>query len=706
MVKYILLLSFLCGVSVAVQQRGNPIRKIITLMQRMQSEVEAEGEKEKELHEKFSCYCKTTEASLTKTIEDANANIDTLSAKLKAESAEKSQITQELTDHKKDRVAAKADLEEATQLRGKEAEEFAAMKADSETNIAAMAAAIPAIEKGMSGAVLLQMPQCHKLKEIVSHATSMDSIDQHDLLAFLEGGSSSDEYSSGAGSGQVLGILKQMKEEFEANLKGAVETEDAALAGFAELKASKEKEIEVATESIETKMVRSGELAVSISQAKDGLEDSTSEVEDTEKALDSLKNQCEAKEKEYSQSKKDRAQEMEALSAAISVLNDDDALALFQKTLPDETVQEGATSFLQRSMTSHHASRAVKAEDVLASVANKFQSPQLNIMLTQLKSKVRLSGTSGTHKFKEIVKMIDDMVKLLAKQQDEDDKQKEWCRGELEKADDEQVAAKTEVERFQTGVEEVTDAIEQLADEIKVIKKQITDLDYTVAEATVQRKEEHSQFQETLTAQEATIALIAKAKKKLEKIYKPALIQKPVQPVPKPVDDADPETLDGFSFVQVKAHSWSLEDATDSSATDTETNTKARERAGKSGGVMKLMDDIIHDTEMAMKDAEFAEKEASNDYAKVMTDAQTQRAQDSKAATDKTAAKADMEAKLVKEKETLAGAQTELLAVGKLIADLHADCDFILMNYDMRKEARLAESDSLKNAKAVLAGAK
>jgi len=680
----------------AMETGANPIRKVVTLMQNMQKEVEAEGEKEKELHEKFLCYCKSSGASLTKENEDASASIDELSAKLKSETAEKSQITQELADHKTDREQAKADLDEATSLREKEAGEFAAMKADSEVNIASMASAIPAIEKGMSGAALLQMPKCHKLKQLVSASTTVDAMDQRDLLAFLEGGSSSDEYSPGAG--QILGILKQMKDEFEANLKEAVESEDSALAGFAELKASKEKEIEVATESIETKMGRSGELAVSIIQAKDGLEDSTAAVADTQKALDSLSKQCAAKEKEYSMATKDRADEVAALSAAIGVLNDDDALDVFKKAVPAAMIQEDATAFLQKS--SRHASRAVKAQAILASAAAKSHSPQLNLMLTSLKSKIRLGITSGAHKFEEIVKMIDDMIVLLGKQQDEDDKMKEWCRVEFDKAEDEEAASKTEVGRLEASVAEVTDAIATLGDELKVLDKEIVDLDYTVAEATLQRKEEHAAYVAAVQMQEAAIALIGKAKGKLEKFYKPALVQKPRPAPKKSQDDDDQDGLGLLSFAQVKVHSWSLEDAMDSS--DSSATNKASQRAAKSGGVMALMDSIIQDTKMAMKDSEFGEKTAQDDYAEVMADAQSNRATDSKAVTDKTAAKADLEAKLVTEKEGFANAQSALLGVGKLIADLHAQCDFIVENYEMRKEARATESDSLKNAKAQL----
>merc|ERR1719262_1410796 len=143
---------------------ANPIRKIVTLLQNMQKEIEAEGAKEKELFDKFMCFCSGNNGELSKAAADATAAIEQLSAKLKAEEAEKVQVAQELVDHKKDREQAGEDLSEATMLREKEAGEYAEMKADSEKNIAAMANAIPALEKGMGGAALLQMPSGDRLK--------------------------------------------------------------------------------------------------------------------------------------------------------------------------------------------------------------------------------------------------------------------------------------------------------------------------------------------------------------------------------------------------------------------------------------------------------------------------------------------------------------------------------------------------------------
>merc|ERR1719171_1811337 len=116
----------------------------------------------------------------------------------------------------------------------------------------------------------------------------------------------------------------------EANLKEATEDEAKAAAGFEELESSKEKEIDAATSAIETKTVRSGELAVSIVQAKDGLEDAQQELADNEKFGAQLEEQCASKQKEWAQRQKDRAAEIQAVSEAINILNNDDALDTFK----------------------------------------------------------------------------------------------------------------------------------------------------------------------------------------------------------------------------------------------------------------------------------------------------------------------------------------------------------------------------------------
>merc|ERR1719238_787155 len=100
----------------------------------------------------------------------------------------------------------------------------------------------------MGGAALLQMPAGSRLKKIIESYPNMDNEDRKNVVAFLQ---ENGDYAPQ--SGQIVGILKGMKDDMEAELKEAVADEEKAVAGFADLKASKEKEIEMATEAIETK---------------------------------------------------------------------------------------------------------------------------------------------------------------------------------------------------------------------------------------------------------------------------------------------------------------------------------------------------------------------------------------------------------------------------------------------------------------------
>merc|ERR1719313_1933089 len=103
--------------------------------------------------------------------------------------------------------------------------------------------------------------------------------------------------------------------------------------------------------------------------------------------------------------------------------------------------------------------------------------------------------------------------------------------------------------------------------------------------------------------------------------------------------------------------------------------------------------------------AKTEEKDSQADYEEAMKDAAEKRALDTKTVTDKEAAKAQMEADLETAKEEKAATTKELMATGSYIASLHAECDWLLQYFDVRKGARDGEIDSLKNAKAVLSGA-
>merc|ERR1719352_412806 len=118
-----------------------------------------------------------------------------------------------------------------------------------------------------------------------------------------------------------------------------------------------------------------------------------------------------------------------------------------------------------------------------------------------------------------------------------------------------------------------------------------------------------------------------------------------------------------------------------------------------------MIDLMVKDVQKEMTEANANEKNAQGDYEKTMSDAAEKRALDSKTLTDKEKAKAEVEGELERSKEEKASTTKELMATESYISSLHAECDWLIQYFDVRKEARTGEIDSLKNAKAVLSGA-
>merc|ERR1719498_1538376 len=170
-----------------------------------------------------------------------------------------------------------------------------------------------------------------------------------------------------------------------------MDEEQAAIA-FADLKAAKSKEIEVASAAIETKTAQSGELAVAVVQSKDALADAEAEKADAEKYLAGLKISCEEQQKVWTARQAMRAEEVSAISEAITILNDDDALDIFKKSLPSAFVSVGPKEmgFLQ---SKGPATDAVlrKAYALVQNAAQTYRSNSLSLLSYTMKTRVKIA---------------------------------------------------------------------------------------------------------------------------------------------------------------------------------------------------------------------------------------------------------------------------------------------------------------------------
>merc|ERR1740121_1916966 len=123
------------------------------------------------------------------------------------------------------------------------------------------------------------------------------------------------------------------------------------------------------------------------------------------------------------------------------------------------------------------------------------------------------------------------------------------------------------------------------------------------------------------------------------------------------------------------------------------------------GGVVAMMDLLISELEKGIVAAKAEEKDAQEEYEEYVAGAAAKRTADTKAATDKAGEKSGLEASLTHAEQERKGTAKDTYMKELLIKDLHLECDWLLSSFEVRKEARAGEVDSLTKAKAVLSGA-
>jgi len=644
---------------------ANPIRKVVTMLQSMQKKVEAEGQKEKELFDKFMCYCKNSGGDLSKSIADANTKIPIVGADIEAAEAKKKTTQEELKQHQVDRSAAKEAMAEATMIREKEAKAYAKEAATKKADISALGGAITSISSGMGGG-FLQTRGARILRRLIKVKQDMLEADREDIIAFLSGKSSS-ENGYVPQSGQIVGILKEMHDEMSRDLADATAAEKTAVEAYDGLMAAKTREVNALTKSIETKTVKVGELAVSIVQMKNDLDDTSAALLEDQKFLRDMDKNCDLKSKEWDERSKTRSEELAAIADTIKILNDDDALELFKKTLP------GAASFVQvRDSSSALRAKALK---ILRAVRSK--DPGLDFITMCMRGQ-----KIG---FEKVIKMIDDMVVALKQEQSDDDKKKEYCNKQFDLSDDKKKALEQKIEDLETSMTEAEDGIATTSSEIKGLQQDVKNLDKSVAEATAQRKDEHEDFTELMASDSAAKEILKFAINRLNKFYNPKLYKAP----PKEA-----------TLAQVHAHGAAAPPP------PPETFEGAYQNKGEeSNGVVAMINLLVKDLDKEMTEAETSEEDSQKDYEQLMQDSAEKKADTKKSLTEKEGARAAMKGELEQSKEDHTSTSKELKATKQYIASLHSECDWLIQYFDMRKTARAEEVDALGKAKAVLNGA-
>merc|ERR1719440_894299 len=175
-----------------------------------------------------------------------------------------------------------------------------------------------------------------------------------------------------AQSGEIVGILKNMKDTFTANLKEARAAEKAAQEAHDKFMQTKKEEYDTMKEMFEAKQEKMGGNDEALATARENLDTARDNLASDQDFLAKLEVICAEKTKEYADRKMVRANEEAAISQAIAILNSDVAFETFGKVKATTTGSSGP-AFLQISKTAAtQQSARAQAMKLLQKTARKL----------------------------------------------------------------------------------------------------------------------------------------------------------------------------------------------------------------------------------------------------------------------------------------------------------------------------------------------
>jgi len=646
---------------------NSPVKKVIKLLTDMQDQLQADKKSDEEMYEKLACWCKVNGDGKGTAVEIAEGRSADLNSRIKALTAKSSELDESIKTQESEVAANKEALASATSMREEAMSKFRDEEKDMILSIDSLKNALVVLEKTLGSSFLqagsFTQVRAH-VRQVMSSSKADDILSQilgqsdRDILtAFLQG-----KIKAGsAQGGEIMGVLKQMKTEFESNLADMQGEETKSVTGFGELKAAKTTEILAGEKMIKEKTALLGKTKVQLAEAKGDLEDTTTAMEADQSFLVDLKDRCAVSDKEWEARSKTRTMEIAAVGETIKILTDDDAHDLFGSTL----------SFLQLSSTRRTLSKEDFTREQASHMLLRTGTKSGRKALVQLSASVRLDA------FKKVEEEINGMIADIEKESADEVALKEKCTEEFHKNDMEIMENEDVIKDLTTKINDLASSIDSLEKEIAALKAEILETTIELQRSNELRIKANKEFQSAVADQRATQSILKKALDRLSKFY----------------DE---------QFLQLKAKHQSAKQEPGAAAPPPPQGFSEYKSNEGAGSVMTMIEGIIKDASDLEAEAVQGEQDAQSGYESFVAESFASIEAAQRAVTNKIEEKATAETAKVAAEGDKADADSTAEALSKTKADLHLSCDFVMENFDAREAARKSEIEGLQSTMAAL----
>jgi len=711
-------LVFVLGLLCLNAASASPVTKVVELIKELKSKIETDERTEQKVYNKFACWCESTTQRKSDAINTAKDDIGTLGSKVMENKGKAASMASQIATLTSDIRKNEEAQQRATAIREKENTDYAQEKAEMQQAIEALDKALVTVKPSPllnSAASLLKLGVKGKA---TAHSRSMELLGaaagvksalnelpeafqlspeklmlvdkfMKDPVSYL---AQKAEIESGANeaydpqSVTIASILKEMHDSFKTTLEAHETKEADGQSSFEEIMATKSKELATMKDVLASREAIRANANVEYADASQELQNTEAQMKADTDFFAETKKACEDKAAEWEERQRLRQGELKGITKALDVLTSDDARALFGKA-----IKPGMETFLQTG-SSVEDSRTAK----VVSLLKKSHSVAVQKIATQLST-----GAMTGHDFSRIIGMVEKQIKQKEKEEQEDIDQRDWCKESIFVMETEKSRYAYKIEKHEAKITKLNEQKDELENSIAETKAEILATEEELAQMTSDRQDARGLFKQTKADDEAAAELLRVAIHHLSKFYEDEGIE-----LGGMQQDADTIASQGGASLLQKKHEKAKQptfDVSEDQAPDASFSSGDKS-AGESKGIISILTMLREDTLDEVKNGIKAEDEAEATYQDQKKAAKTLIKDLNAKVTDLEGSVAERNTEIEGEETGQGDTETDLDEKTTELNEIMPNCDFIIRNFQLRRDMRKKEINGLHEAIAMMSG--
>merc|ERR1719217_2003226 len=515
----------------------------------------------------------------------------------------------------------------------------------------------------------------------------------------------------------ITQILKDLLESFKATQETETSNEADCQKSYEEIMESKAKELATKKKMMADKEANKAKQNKDEAANQAQWQITADQLKAANKVFKAAKESCTKLTEKWEERKKLREEELKGIKEALETLTSDDARALIGKAAADGP---GKLDFMQISSVQSAEQRgAHKAYVALRKAATKSHSAKVATLAASVMERMTGGSAIDDDWKTDILAKIDDILKELSDNQEEDTLTYDNCKEEEQDLTLEIDNRTGEIKRYNWKIDVLNRKVENLQTKITKAALNVENIEEMQAKLKAERDAENNEYESEKTDDEGAIDVLETAIGQLSKFY-----EKQGVDLGK-LNEADGKFIqtgtgdDAEIFLQKKAFlaKEPVFKKTDGEVIDEVGSFEFSDKGSRgqqSKGVIGLLTVIKEDLASDIEKATAMEEDSLEKYTKIKKDTDDEISDLKDKIDDFKDEKADKESDIddnTKWKETeeddLKMAKDELQGVmtaGDEGKDISFPCEFMMAQYHNRRIQREAETEGLKQAVAFLEG--